>query len=195
LLPCSSLPADKNEPFAALSPAVSPTLRPLGPVAWIPCQLWVPFQRTSRLPVAPDHERLNRPVPSASPASKPYSPCESVPIDRSFPMPMVATLLDSYPSEAFSAHALGPQTRPNASARTCLEQPNASARTLETRPQGPRDPWCQVKSNRPPEGERRFFVGRTRSSSRPDRTASRRRPCSHDLSQDKPNWSTERQST
>jgi len=55
----------------------------------------------------------DRPVPPASPTSKPCSSCESVHADLSCPMPAADSLLGLCLSRAFSFHASDPRTRPD----------------------------------------------------------------------------------
>jgi hypothetical protein len=70
----------------------------------------LPFHIPERtLPGHPGSKRRNPNVPLASPASKPFSSCESVRIDMSCPTPKVDPLLSSCPSRAFSVHTRGSQ--------------------------------------------------------------------------------------
>ena len=67
------------------------------------------FTHRGALPGHPESKHRNRPVPTASPASKPFSSCKSVRVDSSCPEPTADPLLGFCLSEGFSCHALDPR--------------------------------------------------------------------------------------
>jgi hypothetical protein len=176
LLPCSYPLTCKNELPETLSPPVSPT-----PTLSRGCL--VPPATMSALStnqsacflVALGLTQRSRSVPPASPASKLCSPCESVRTGPSCPEPAVDALLGFCPSRAFSVLASDPVTRPSPKARTLTLVRRLRRATRRTsQPLEPGEAFPTPKC-------RELLVGSTRSPSRPDRTASRRRPYSLDL--------------
>jgi hypothetical protein len=129
----------------------------------------------ARFPVALDLEQRSGFFPPTSPASKPCSPCEFV---RAPPrLPQTEQPILSWVSAPLELSPSAPRTLRPAQARR--PEHDSSPEGLETRPKGPLDPPSQV---RPPRTEvPTSLVGSTRPPSRPDRTASRRRPFSHGL--------------
>jgi hypothetical protein len=87
VLPCSYPPTCEPAPLESLSPLVSPTPT-LSRSGRVPPTTMGPLftHPKTRFPVALGLDRRNRTVPPASPASKLYSPCESVRVDPSCPV-------------------------------------------------------------------------------------------------------------
>jgi hypothetical protein len=100
LLPRSYPPALRPVSRKVLLTARFPDVHALDAVAWFPARLWVPFPLTFRRVSRSPWVQLGiRAFLSASPASEPCSPCESVHSDPGCPEPKADTLLVFRPPE------------------------------------------------------------------------------------------------
>jgi hypothetical protein len=145
-LEATSSPAVIHQRAGTHSPALFvdgfPDAHAQDAVARFPRPLWTPFpQAYAHFPVALSPGRHSRPLPLASPTSKPCSPCESVRTDSGYPDPAADALLDFL----LSRDLLEPRS---------LSPPESKTRTrtfthrIQPATPGAQDPWSQVRPPR-----------------------------------------------
>jgi len=104
-------------------------------VAWLPWRLWVPFRLirgwASRSPWVSSCGTV--PFRQLHPLRSFVPPCESVRASSSCPEPVVAALLDFFPSRAFSVRALDSLTRPEPLGLGLAPDPRVGCATSWTR--------------------------------------------------------------
>jgi hypothetical protein len=139
-----------------------------------PSRYRLPFHGRSRFPVTLGSTSWNHPLQSASSTSKRCSLCESVRTNEGFPSPAADTLTNFRPFRAFSSYPWASRTRPTEAGHPLTREGKRTTR----------------RTSRPPAlGETSLTPESADSASRqhpaqcePDRTASRRRAFSCDLS-------------